>query len=116
MSYSDYWDGDCEMAKYYRDKYEYDREQANYDLWLQGAYIYDALLGASPMFRDWSKRTKPYPYRDTPAPITQREIKHKTELDQKKLLENSKNAMRAMMIHWNQKFAEKGGKPNGDST
>jgi len=114
MTYSDFWDGDCEMAKHYREKYEIERERRNTELWMQAMYFYEALLDASPMFRDLSKRTKPFPYRDSPVPITKRAIKRKEELTKRQMLENGREAMRAMMIEFNKRFEKKGGKVDGD--
>ena len=114
MSYSDFWDGDCEMAKFYREKYEIEQERKNTELWMEGAYIYEALLDASPMFRDFTKRAKPLPYRDSPVAITKRAIKRKEELNKQRMLEQGREAMRAMMIEFNKKFEKKGGKVDGD--
>ena len=114
MSYSDFWDGDCEMTKFYRDKHDLERERRNSELWLQGLYIYEALLDASPMFRDLTKTHKPHSYRETPVPITKNEIKRKDELTKRKLLENGREAMRAIMIEFNKKFEKKGGTEDGD--
>ena len=114
MCYSDYWDGDCDMAKAYREAHEIAQERKNRELWLQGAYIYEALLDAAPMFRDLTKRTKPFPYRDSPVPITKRATKQRDELSKRKLLEQGHEAMRAMMIEFNKKFEKKGGKVDGN--
>lgn len=107
MSYHDYWDGDNLMPKFYRQKYEYDKERRNYELWLQGAYLYEAVLDASPALNPLSKKNKPFPYRSTPIPITEGESKYKKEMEKKKKLENGKQAMRAMMANFNRQFQEK---------
>lgn len=107
MSYEDYWDGDCCMTKYYRKKDTLDRERRNYDLWLQGAYIYEALLDASPVFNPLSAKKKPHPYRETPIPLTANESKKIEEMNKQKQLENGREAMRMMMIEFNKRFEEK---------
>lgn len=107
MSYHDYWDGDNLMPKFYRQKHEYDKERRNYELWLQGAYLYEAVLDASPALNPLSKKNKPFPYRSTPIPITEGESKYKKEMEKKKKLENGKQAMRAMMANFNKQFQEK---------
>lgn len=121
MSYHDYWDGDSSMTKYYREMDERNRERKNFDLWLQGAYFYEALLDASPVYNPLSKQKKPFPYRSNPIPITTSESKNATERDKKKRMDNGKEAMRAMMASINKRFLEnqkkreKGGEAdNGD--
>lgn len=59
MGYHDYWDGDCEMARYYRDMDEKVKERQNEALWLQGLYFYEALVDASPVLNAMSKKHKP---------------------------------------------------------
>lgn len=56
MGYHDYWDGDCEMARYYRDMDEKVKERQNEALWLQGLYFYEALVDASPVLNAMSKK------------------------------------------------------------
>lgn len=110
MTYHDFWDGDCCMVKYYRDKAKRDRERENFNLWLQGAYIYEALLDASPAFNALSKKKKPFPYLDNPIPMTEGESKRTKEQENKKKMENGKEAMRLMVENFNKRFLEKQGK------
>lgn len=117
MSYHDYWDGDSCMVKYYRETHELRKEQRNTELWLQAAYIYEALLDASPVFNPLSKKNKPIPYRSEPIPITQHGNKQLEERKKKKRIENGKEAMRAMMAAINAQFKKKqegGEENNGD--
>lgn len=66
MSLEDFWDGDCTLVKYYRDKERRDAEYHNWQAWLQGRYIYEALLESAPMFRSFVKNPKPAPYATKP--------------------------------------------------
>ena len=59
MGYHDYWDGDCEMARYYRDMDEKVKERQNEALWLQGLYFYEALVDASPVLNA-NRTAEPY--------------------------------------------------------
>ena len=43
MSYAEYWNGDCSLARYYRKAYQIKQEEANNNAWLQGLYVYDAV-------------------------------------------------------------------------
>jgi len=107
MSYQDYWDGDNCMAKYYRDKYEREAERKNYFLWLQGGYVYEAILDASPVLNPFSKRDKPLPYRSEPMPITVAQSKFAKERENNRKLQSGKEAMRAIMIDFNKRFEQK---------
>ena len=115
MSYHDYWDGDNCMTKYYREADELRKERRNSEMWLQAAYIYEALLDASPVFNPLSKKNKPFPYRSEPIPITAAGSKQSEERKKKKQLEDGKAAMRVMMAAINKRFEEnrkKGGEVN----
>lgn len=115
MTYEDYWDGDNCKTKYYRQMNELEKERRNADLWLLGAYFYEALLDVSPVFNPLSTKKQPFPYRDNPIPLTEAEIKRIDELNKKKQMEAGREAMRAMMAEFNKKFEEKlekGGEPN----
>ena len=116
MSYHDYWDGDCSMAKYYREADDIRKERHNSEMWLQAAYIYEALLDASPVFNPLSKKGKPYPFRSEPIPITATGSKQAEERKKKQQLEDGKAAMRVMMAAINKRFEEtkKGGEVNDE--
>lgn len=120
MSYHDYWDGDNCMTKYYRKMNEYNKERKNYELWLQGAYFYEAILDASPALNPFSKKDKPFPYRSAPIPVTEGENQHQMEQERHDRIENGKQAMRAMMVSFNKHFEEKmkkgGDVSDGDRT
>ena len=79
MSYEQYWKGDVWLTKYYYEAYKQkmEREQMlqNQHAWLQGFYVYEAILDASPLLHAFApKGTKPLPYRDKPVPFTKEEI------------------------------------------
>lgn len=117
MSYHDYWDGDNCMTKYYREAEERRKERRNSELWLQAAYIYEALLDASPVFNPLSKKNKPFPFRSEPVPITHSGNRQAEERKKQKRLEDGKEAMRAMMAAINDRFKkqkEGGEANNGD--
>ena len=49
VPYDEYWYGDYTQLEHYQKAFELRRERANYDAWLQGAYMYDALCMVSPV-------------------------------------------------------------------
>ena len=81
MSYDEFWNGDVHMVKAYRKAYELREKRRNQELWMQGAYIYEALCDASPLFRFTMKKgvIKPEPYVKEPYPITAAEVKAREE-------------------------------------
>ena len=107
MSYYDYWDGDSCMTKYYRKMDQYNKERKNYELWLQGAYFYEAILDASPILNSFSKKNKPFPYRSAPISVTRDKDKYQTEQEKHKRIENGKQAMEIMMVNFNKRFETK---------
>lgn len=81
MSYDDFWNGDVSMVEAYRTADELRLKQRNYELWLQGMYMYEALCDASPLFRFSMKSgtIKPEPYVKEPFPITPAEAREREE-------------------------------------
>lgn len=71
MSSGEYWDGDCTLTRAYKTAYEMRLEQMNFQVWLQGRYVYEAVLGVAPILHAFAKKTaKPVPYPNKPYPIT----------------------------------------------
>lgn len=96
MTYEEYWDGDNDLCKYYRKAEEIRTERRNQELWLQGAYIYEALMDVSPAFRAFSK-SRPQPYRKKPFAITHRQ---QVEEENRKKLEASADAAARLMARF----------------
>ena len=83
MTPEQFWDGDVELVKAYRKAYEYKKQEWNIQAYLNGMYVYDALLRVSPIFHAFAKKgTKPMQYREQPIEIfTSEKEKQKTEID-----------------------------------
>ena len=92
MSYDEFWNGDVHMVKAYRKAYELREKRRNQELWMQGAYIYEALCDVSPLFRFTMKKgvIKPEPYLKEPYPITVAEAKERQEREAKAKQERMK--------------------------
>lgn len=112
MSYHDYWDGDSQMVRYYRDAEEYKQERENYLAWLHGLYIYSALCDVAPIFNPMSKKKKPRQYMDSPVPLSERASRRAKDEENRQKMANGKNIMQIMMKGFNAKF-KKGGINNG---
>lgn len=105
MTPEQYWEGEPELARYYRKADEMRLERRNQEMWLQGMYVYEAICDASPVFHSFAKRgTKPHPYTDKPYPLTERQMKHNTESKEKAVSEKGKKFMEAFMKLNNSKF------------
>ena len=103
MTYDEYWNGDNQLPKYFRKKHNLEREEKNFFLWLQGAYVYEAILDASPALRAFSKKTKPVPYRSEPIDLKLDDKKRKEEKNNQKM-KNGIEHMRMMMAGINKRF------------
>ena len=108
MTYEQYWEGDCTLVKYYRQAEELRNEKRNQELWLQGAYIYEAICDVAPILQAFAKKgTKPTPYSDKPYPLNAKQVKHDEEEKQRRLAEKGKRFMEAMAVSINRKFEGK---------
>lgn len=97
MSRAEYWNGSAELTRVYRKAYEMKRDRKNYELWLQGLYIYEALIDASPLYHDFVKgKPKPIPYSKEPYPMTEKQIREKEEREERLRIEKQK----AMVEAW----------------
>lgn len=88
MTYSEYWDGDAMMPRFYREAEELRRRRENYNAWLQGAYVYEAIKDLAPSLKAFSK-ARPKPYRDTVIPLLPSEIKEYEDRQKKKRYEEN---------------------------
>lgn len=75
MSYDEYWNKDSTLVIAYREAYQIQRDNRNFEMWLQGRYIYDAITALSPILRtSLSKQPiKAENYVDRPYPLTKEE-------------------------------------------
>lgn len=121
MTYDQFWNQDVELVKAYREADEIRRDRKNQDMWLQGAYYYEALLDASPALRtSFSKHPpKPVPYRQQPYELYTSKEKLDESSSRKQLTQQEKSDKKAkammemFMVSINKKFEKKGGEGNG---
>lgn len=107
MTLSEFWDGDPENLVYIREADRLRKQQRNFDAWLQGRYVYDALLCASPMFRDWLRDHHPEKYPEEPYNLypAKKTVDEQKIADQKELENQAK--VRAWVDRVNRLQAEK---------
>lgn len=108
MTEEQYWDRDCELVKFYREAENIRRDKFNQEAWLQGMYIYDAIMRVSPILHDFVKKgTKPQPYVEEPYPITQHDIDEIERKKEKAVADKGKRLLEALMSKNNKNFEER---------
>lgn len=95
MTPEQFWDGDPALVKAYRKADELRKERKNEELWLAGAYVYEALMHTIPItLTPFSKsKVDPGKYPDRPYPLSQQAAEKIEEERQKARFEK----MLAMM-------------------
>lgn len=74
-------------------------------MWLQGAYIYDALCRVSPILHAFAKKgTKPTPYLAEAYALNEKQAELVQEEKSKKVFDKGKKMMEGFMIQHNKKF------------
>lgn len=112
MTYDQFWNEDCELVKYYQKAAQIKQDLKNQDAWLQGMYIYEALVDASPLFRAMGAK-KPTPYRREPYDLNIRKDERVQQKREQKNDDKAKAFMEAFAMANNKKFQQKGGGVNG---
>ena len=107
MTYEQFWEGDPMLCKYYREAEELRNEKKNQELWLQGAYIYEAIADLAPILHAFAKKgTKPQPYCEAPYPITKKQQERIRIEKERKMAEKGRRFMEALTQQINKKFKE----------
>ena len=81
MSYEEYWYGECELVKYYKEACSYLRRQKNQELWIQGMYF--AMAVASVLDKKSKYPTEPLDI----FPKTEEEKRIEQEKNRQKLID-----------------------------
>ena len=78
MTYEQFWDGDCWLAKDYREAFKLRTRRDNEHAWLIGRYVYDALCAVSPLLHAFAKNgTTAQPYLERPYPSSMEEVRER---------------------------------------
>lgn len=115
MTYDQFWNEDVELVKFYREAFRLKQQQENQRLWIQGMYVYEAILDASPILHAFAKKgTKPVPYREQPYELFEKRKKERKNITQEQKSDNkAKAVMEMFMVNFNKRFEKKGGEENG---
>ena len=114
MTPEQYWEGDCELVRYYRKAAQIRQDLKNQDAWLQGMYVYQAIGNLAPILRAFAKKgVKAIPYPDQPFDFDPKQKAERQEAKRGKQDEKAKAYFQALALSLNKKFQEKGGGVNG---
>lgn len=115
MTYEQFWEQDCELVRFYRKAAKIKQDLRNQDAWLQGAYIYEALVDVAPIYRAYAKKgTKPTPYRDEPFDLSAKSENKKKDAVQENKDKQALAYMQAFALGINKKFEKKEGGSSGE--
>ena len=104
MTYDEFYNKDHTLAIAYRKAFEKKRNEQNQNLWLLGAYVYQAIARVSPLFNPFNKYPKPESYLDKPFPIYEQAEGKNAET--KAVADKGLAYMQAQMIKFNKKFGK----------
>lgn len=102
MTYEQYWYGDVRMAwdflKAHELRMKREQEQTNFNAYLQGFYVYEAVGRLAPILHAFAKKgAKPKPYPKEPFDLTGKE----EETDEEKEKREQAEALRAEVYMMN---------------
>lgn len=105
MTEEQYWDKDSTLVIAYRKADELKTNRKNQEMWLQGAYIYEALCRVSPILHAFAKKgTKPIPYIEEPFAITEKQAEYQQMEKERETYNKGKALMEGFMAKHNKKF------------
>ena len=93
MSYEEYWDGDNEAPRHYRELARMNVKERDHQAWLTASYVYAALTRVYPLFNPLAK-DKPEPFLERPYTYEEDVPRATQEEEDKKQME----AWRAYML------------------
>ena len=113
MSIDEYWTGHTWLVVTYKRKYRIERENANFDKYLQGMYFYEALVRVAPALHAFNTKPEPIPYLTEPYKLYSKEnacdqdAKIDTETEQKQGNKKAVAFMQSFMVRHNAALAAK---------
>lgn len=105
MSYDEFYNKDHTLAADYRHIFKQKREKENFDMWLMGLYVYQAISRTAPLLIPFNEHPNPEPYLDKPLPIYDK-VESAEEKKANAVAEKGMAYMKAKMIEINKRFGE----------
>ena len=94
MTYEQFWDGDVYAHKAFRQTKKLKLAERNRFAWLQGMYVYEAIIDVAPYLRAFSK-AKPRLYPSEPYDLTKEEADARKEREERERYEHIKERVAA---------------------
>lgn len=114
MSADEFWHGDFRLARAYREADRIRRENRYAAEWRAGVYTFEALLTASPAFRELSKGIEhEYPSAPIFSTVPRKRGKTEEERQERRMMEMME-AFKAMAEDANARLAARRASENGD--
>lgn len=107
MSAEEFWHGEPRLAVAYRESFKIRRENVLQAEWRAGRYAFEALLAASPAFREFSKGIE-HDYPSEPLFTTSETQQQVEEMREKAAVENMMSRFEANVTAINKRFKEQG--------
>lgn len=77
---------------FYEEAHQLKERRDNYNLWLQGRYVYEAVAALSPILHAFAKEgTQAKPYLEEPFPLTKEEVEEREERERIKKYDRLKS-------------------------
>lgn len=99
MTSDEFWLKDVFLAKAYREADEIRKDRRNEELWLQGAYIYDALTRVAPLLSLGGGTSEGYI--EEPYPRTQKQYEEQQERKNKRATEQTLDLLKSWQSNVN---------------
>ena len=92
MTWNQFWNCNTKVHRDYRLAWEQKKRYRNWEMWWQGAYIYEALLKVAPVMRAafGKGKVEAGKYAEEPHPLTQKEAE---EMRERKRVESMKRML-----------------------
>lgn len=108
MTEEQYWDRDSTLVVAYRKAEELKTNRKNQEMWLQGAYFYEALCRVSPILHAFAKKgVKPVPYLSEAYALNEKQMELRVKEHAKGVYDKGKRMMEGFMASHNKKFEGK---------
>ena len=111
MSYEEYWDGDPSLVIAYRKAEDMKAHRRNWEMWMNGRYVYDAIMRMLPSMQLWRPKP-PLDYMTEPYPLTRKEYEERIQKEEKRKQEEIRDKMLAFASAYKSKNAKVGEKKN----
>lgn len=105
MTYDEYWYGDPSLVVAYRKAEDIRTHRKNWEMWMNGRYVYDAIIRLIPSLNMW-KPKEPIEYMKEPYPLTRKEYEEMVKKEEKKRQDEMREKLKAFAIAQNARRKE----------